>query len=240
MFEGEIHWMKIDVEGMEHDVLRSWGECRRRPWVLVIEGTFPSTQRPTYDVWISEVEKRGYRKIFFDGLNYYFIHSDKADLERHFDAPPNAFDRFVVTAHHFSANALRDAIARSKENLEAERLLSERLNGEVRSTIEQLDAAREENSRTLKRMVDLEQEHRAATEAFWAQRIAAEEVLRRESRGREERSFTVRAAGGKRSFVVEQPARRGTPRRDGSARTGVPATRSGIDPEDICGRGSRR
>lgn len=186
MFEGEIHWMKIDVEGMEHDALRSWGECRKRPWILVIEGTFPSTQMPNYDAWVSEVEKRGYRNIFFDGLSYYFIHSERGDLEHHFNAPANVFDRFVVTSQHFSANGLRDEIAKSQRDLEAEHLLGERLSAELRSAIDQLEATREDNSRTLKRMVGLEQDHRAATEAFWAQRIAAEEALRREGRERRE------------------------------------------------------
>lgn len=186
MFEGEIHWMKIDVEGMEQDVLRSWGACAKRPWILVIEGTSPSTQAPTYDAWVFEVEKRGYRKIFFDGLNCYFIHSEKADLESHFRAPANVFDRFVVASHHFSAMTLRDEIAQSRENLEAEHLGAERLKEELRIALEQSDVARGEKALTLQRMVDLEQEHRAATEALWEQRIAAEEVLRRDNRARED------------------------------------------------------
>ena len=42
--DGDVHWMKIDVEGMEADVLRSWGDSPKRPWVLVIESTFPMSR----------------------------------------------------------------------------------------------------------------------------------------------------------------------------------------------------
>ena len=31
--DSEFHRVKIDVEGMEPEVLRSWGACGRRPWV---------------------------------------------------------------------------------------------------------------------------------------------------------------------------------------------------------------
>ena len=47
MFDGPVHWMKIDVEGMEVDVLRSWGSSPVRPWVLLIELTAPGSQIPT-------------------------------------------------------------------------------------------------------------------------------------------------------------------------------------------------
>ena len=47
LFDGEVHWLKIDVEGMEREVLRSWGESGKRPWIRVIEATFTTKQDPT-------------------------------------------------------------------------------------------------------------------------------------------------------------------------------------------------
>ena len=35
----EIHWMKVDVEGMEREVLASWGRNPARPWIVVVEST---------------------------------------------------------------------------------------------------------------------------------------------------------------------------------------------------------
>jgi len=63
MARRDIHWMKVDVEGMEANVLRSWGDCPIRPWVLVIESTFPNTQIRTQNEWIDLVIGRGYRSL---------------------------------------------------------------------------------------------------------------------------------------------------------------------------------
>jgi FkbM family methyltransferase len=41
-----IHWLKIDVEGMEADVIDSWGDCRVRPWILVVESVMPLGRMP--------------------------------------------------------------------------------------------------------------------------------------------------------------------------------------------------
>jgi len=38
---GEIHFLKIDVQGSESDVLRGCDFVRYRPWIVVIEATEP-------------------------------------------------------------------------------------------------------------------------------------------------------------------------------------------------------
>jgi hypothetical protein len=70
--------MKIDVEGMESDVLASWGAHPARPQVLVIEATAPSTQDRTDSKWHDLVASRGYRDVLFDGLSRYFVHESCA------------------------------------------------------------------------------------------------------------------------------------------------------------------
>ena len=97
----EVHWLKIDVEGMEADVLRSWGESPVRPWLVVVEATYPSTQRSTKDLWINEVLGRGYREVYFDGLSSYFLHEAHADLSDRFATPPNVFDGFRCSIDPF-------------------------------------------------------------------------------------------------------------------------------------------
>lgn len=99
---GDIHWMKIDVEGMEPEVLRSWGRSSARPWVVVIEATSPMEQSPTDRLWRNEVEKRGYCEVYFDGLSRFFLHDSHAGLAERFAAPPNIFDGFQVSSRHFS------------------------------------------------------------------------------------------------------------------------------------------
>ncbi|HVF38103.1 MAG TPA: FkbM family methyltransferase [Sphingomicrobium sp.] len=113
----DIHWMKIDVEGMEADVLRSWGDSRRRPWVVLVESNFPGTQAPSEQLWIDEVLGRGYREIQFDGLNRYFVHKDHQELGSAFVSPPNVFDQFQVTSAHFTASLLVQESTEETERL---------------------------------------------------------------------------------------------------------------------------
>lgn len=64
-----LHWLKIDVEGMEQDVLRSWANHPRCPWVVLVEATLPNTQIETHDRWDDELKGRGYQEVWFDGLS---------------------------------------------------------------------------------------------------------------------------------------------------------------------------
>jgi len=114
--KGEIHWLKIDVEGMEADVLRSWGKSPRRPWVLIIESTYPNSQEPTHQQWIDEVLRRGYRHVHFDGLSRFFIHADHDELAESFDSGANVFDGFGIAPSHW---ATREVDRACQERLEA-------------------------------------------------------------------------------------------------------------------------
>jgi FkbM family methyltransferase len=104
--DGDIHWMKIDVEGLEADVLRSWGQCPQRPWVVVVEATFPMSQRVSSQLWEDELKRRDYREVHFDGLNRYYLHQNRQELADHFAIPPNVFDFFNITAAHFCAGQI--------------------------------------------------------------------------------------------------------------------------------------
>jgi FkbM family methyltransferase len=99
----DFHWVKIDVEGMEPEVLRSWGVSERRPWMLVVEATYPLTQKAMHETWFKELSGRGYREVHFDGLSRYFLHETQAHRGEAFEAPPNVFDEFAITRRHFSA-----------------------------------------------------------------------------------------------------------------------------------------
>jgi FkbM family methyltransferase len=92
-----VHWLKLDVEGLEQDVLESWKESVCRPWLLIIESTKPLTQEQSYAQWEPLVFAKDYRYAYFDGLNRYYVHSDHADLLASFNTPPNIFDEFVLS-----------------------------------------------------------------------------------------------------------------------------------------------
>jgi FkbM family methyltransferase len=104
--EPEIHWLKIDVEGLEQQVLSSWGKSVARPWIVVVESTLPLTQIETHETWESILVGYGYTPVYFDGLNRYYISSTHLELKNSFLAPPNVFDGFTLngtasaTFHH--------------------------------------------------------------------------------------------------------------------------------------------
>ena len=39
----EIHWLKIDAEGLEGQILKGWDSTTLRPWIIVIEATIPGS-----------------------------------------------------------------------------------------------------------------------------------------------------------------------------------------------------
>ena len=92
----EIHWLKIDVEGFEKQVLSSWGKSKIRPWIVVVESTLPLTQIETHETWEAILIDYGYTPVYFDGLNRYYISDAHPELKNAFLAPPNVFDSFTL------------------------------------------------------------------------------------------------------------------------------------------------
>jgi FkbM family methyltransferase len=105
-----IHWLKIDIEGMEGEALRSWNKNPARPWIVVVESTFPGTQVATQNQWLDQLLDRNYTEVYFDGLSRYFIFADQGDRAKFFEAPPNVFDGFIVPEHHFTAQWLNNKL----------------------------------------------------------------------------------------------------------------------------------
>lgn len=76
----EIHFLKIDVEGHEAEVLEGMDFARFRPWILVIEATQPNTRIPSYHRWDPCVRDAGYQLVFTDILNRYYVANEHAEL----------------------------------------------------------------------------------------------------------------------------------------------------------------
>jgi len=92
---GEIHFLKIDVEGFEADVLRGMDFTRWRPWVLVIEATLPNSRETNHASWEDMVTGQRYRFAWFDGLNRWYVAEEHPELMQHFGIQPNVFDAYI-------------------------------------------------------------------------------------------------------------------------------------------------
>lgn len=87
-----VHWLKIDVEGLEEKVLKGWDSQILRPWVMVVEATIPCSPETDYGSWDPILTAADYQFVYFDGLNRFYVAKEHAELAEAFSCPPNVFD----------------------------------------------------------------------------------------------------------------------------------------------------
>lgn len=186
--ETPIHWLKIDVEGMEAAVIDGWLPSLVRPWVVVIESTRPSSTELNYDAWEPSLLALGYEFVYFDKLNRFYVSSEHLELKDYFDVGPNVFDGFCLadTSDFFpqdtdTGHAKLAALERSARSALDEQLVAER---EAREALtRQLEAAAEIRALAEQR-ADEQEVARIEAERLFSEaepkRFAAEERLLQE------------------------------------------------------------
>lgn len=92
---GEVHFLKIDVEGFEGDVLRGMDFTQCRPWIVVVEAIMPNSRDSNHAQWEPLLTTQGYQYAWFDGLNRYYVAPEHAALGAQLALPPNVFDDFL-------------------------------------------------------------------------------------------------------------------------------------------------
>lgn len=113
---GDIHFLKIDVEGAEKEVLSGMDFQRWRPWILVVEATAPMSQDTVHHIWEPLVLDAGYEFVYFDGLNRYYVAQEHAELKNAFAIPPNVFDGFVLNVDQESKLRATEADIRAAQS----------------------------------------------------------------------------------------------------------------------------
>ena len=71
-FVKEIHFLKVDVEGFEKQVLEGF-DFSIRPWVICMESTKPNTEIPCHEEWEHILLENGYALKYTHGINRYYI-----------------------------------------------------------------------------------------------------------------------------------------------------------------------
>jgi FkbM family methyltransferase len=169
--QDDIHWLKVDVEGMEKAVLSGWKHSMRRPWIVVIEATQPGSQTSSFAEWQQLILDKGYRNVYSDGLNRFYLSDKYLELEPRFTFPPNIFDGFqlveqsdyaveLVRAHQQVVTSLADRCAALRSTIDQTREQHEALERQLRDDAEQMVAeARDKAQARLDKAVEHERDN---------------------------------------------------------------------------------
>lgn len=111
----DVHFLKIDVEGLEKEVLAGNDWTRHRPWIVVVEATLPNSQIESHGDWEHLLLEADYFHVYSDGLNRFYVARERAQLKEAFRSPPNVFDGFVMA----EVQDLRDRLERQEAEMAA-------------------------------------------------------------------------------------------------------------------------
>jgi FkbM family methyltransferase len=162
----EVHFLKIDVEGGENEVIAGGDFLTFRPWVIVVEVVAGGVAEPDHS-WVERLSEAGYREVYFDGLNKFFLAEEKSSLAGHFDVPVNVLDDYIVDYGLAATTALRgigEAVGavRSDDGRE----IAERVNALFSERV-RLQSTTTELSAELANVRLEAAEHRQQSETLW-------------------------------------------------------------------------
>lgn len=91
-----VHFLKVDVEGHEREVIAGNDWSANRPWIVVVEAKSPFSRGSSHGAWEPNLANAGYAYVYGDGLNRFYVAGEHDDLRAAFDSPPNThFDNFA-------------------------------------------------------------------------------------------------------------------------------------------------
>ena len=93
-----VHFLKVDVEGSELAVLRGNDWRCNRPWIVVVEATYPMSPVECYQMWEHILLDADYLFAYADGLNRFYVSREHSHLLETFKYPPNVFDNFILSS----------------------------------------------------------------------------------------------------------------------------------------------
>lgn len=91
----ELHFLKIDVEGAEEQVIRGGDWINYRPWIILVESTLPNTSTMVHHTWEPFLLMHNYKFATFDGLNRFYVASERSYLLDFFLAPVCCMDNYI-------------------------------------------------------------------------------------------------------------------------------------------------
>lgn len=111
----DIHFLKVDVEGLEKSVLEGMDFFKYRPWVVVVEATIPNSTVEAYTEWESILTESNFLNVYNDGLNQFYIPNERINLKPAFRYPPNVFDDYIKYTQLQSEAKLQQAEVKAEQ-----------------------------------------------------------------------------------------------------------------------------
>jgi hypothetical protein len=109
----DVHFLKVDVEGLNEAALRGNDWSKYRPWIIVVEATRPISQQESHEEWELILLTADYHFAYADGLNRYYVANEHAELLPSFMYPPNVFDDFKSNLQNQAEARANEAEARA-------------------------------------------------------------------------------------------------------------------------------
>ena len=117
--EQDVHFLKIDIEGAEGAALRGNNWALARPWIVVIESTFPMTQVDSFRDWEPILLEANYLFAYADGLNRFYLAQERSELLSRLRHPPNVFDDFILFRQAQAAQAAEQKAQAAEQKAQA-------------------------------------------------------------------------------------------------------------------------
>jgi FkbM family methyltransferase len=204
--ERTIDFMKIDVEGGELGVLEGadWGTYR--PRLLIVEAAIVNSQEENSATWERILIEANYHKIWFDGLNNFYLRNEDLALRHSFRLPPNLFDRFEtaeLVAMRGTAASLQQQVMDREAELVALRQTAVSLQQQVLDREAELAALTATAVSLQQQVLDREAELAALTQTTASQQEQLQQLMAQKSAVEAERSGLLSS----RSWRMTAPLR---------------------------------
>ena len=110
-----VQFMRIDVDGDEHLVMHKLDFSQFRPWILLIRSIAPESRQATHAVWEPALLDAGYVRVWFDGINRFYLAEEKTtEFTCQFGSPANSLDEYTSAAGRAVVDRLIAAEARAE------------------------------------------------------------------------------------------------------------------------------
>jgi FkbM family methyltransferase len=141
--EADIHFLKIDVEGFEKNVIDGMDFEKYRPWIIVVESTMPNSTEEVHHLWEESILNNNYKLAYTDGLNRFYLASERSDLLIKLCYPPNILDGYIRVQQYEAELRAQQAEAKAEQaEVKAEQAEAKAEQAEVKA--EQAEARAEQ------------------------------------------------------------------------------------------------